>query len=132
MSHTAPKLSGNGRHAYVVAASAASYPLTITAASNDQFELNELEYIIPAGVYADVNALADAINLSTNDEDNAGATFQTVAYATVSRSDPTKLKFVSVPAGAVVITLGTGAEHDAAASIGVTDAQAFAGGDPLD
>jgi hypothetical protein len=128
----APTLPGNTRHAYVRATTAASYPVTITAASNDQFEFNELEYLIPAGTYATPQAFADAINLSTNDEDNASTTFQAALVASVSKSDPTKLLFTSVPAGALTLAFGTGAEHDAAATMIVADGLALAGGDPVD
>ena len=128
----APALAGNGRHAYVRADSAISLPLTITAASNDQFEFNELEYLIPAGTYATVAAVADAVNASTNDEDNVSATFISQCVASVSRSDPTKLLFTSVAAGAVTLAFGTGAENDGLASIGVNDGTALAGGDPVD
>lgn len=132
MAHSAPALSGNGRHAYVVAASAPTFPLTITAASNDQIEFGEAEYIIPAAIYADLPSLVDALNLCTNDEDNAGALLSTFVVFEISRSAPTKLRATSIVAGAVVSTFGTGAEHDGLASIGFSDAQALADGDPLD
>jgi hypothetical protein len=129
----ATKLDGNTRHAYVRATTAPTLPLTITAGSNDQFEYNELEYIIPAGVYATIGALAAAVQAAVADEDNAThPLFATEVAVTVSKSDPTKLLFTDVHAGANTLAFGTGAENDALASLIVSDAAAMAGGDPVD
>ena len=134
MPQFAPARPGNGRHAYVRAANAATYPLVVTAATNDQIEFGEAEFIIPpnADGYATPQELVDALNVATNDEDNAGPLLSTLVVFEVSRSDPTKIKATSIAAGAVTSAFGTGAEHDGLAAIGFTDAQALADGDPLD
>lgn len=129
---SATKLDGNGRHAYVRATTAPTLPVTIDATHN-QIEFNELEYIIPSGVYTTIQALADAVQAAVADEDNVTtALLATVLAVTVSHSDPTKLLFTSVAAGVNVQTLGTGVENDALALLIVADATALAGGDPLD
>jgi hypothetical protein len=128
-----PALAGNGRHEWVRATTAPTLPVTITAASNDQFEFNELEYIVPAGVYSTIQALAAAVQAAVADEDNVTTPlFSSVCLVEVSRSDPTKLKFTSVAPGNLGLTLGTGVEHDALASLIVADATTLAGGDPVD
>ncbi len=123
---SAPPITGNGVAASVVSDSAPSYPVTITAASNDQFEFNELEYLIPAGVYANARQLARAINASANDEDNAGATFASVVV--VQPLGNGTLRAVARASGANTGAFGTGAEHDGLASIGWNDGTALAGG----
>lgn len=128
-----PALAGNTRHAYVVAGSAPTLPLTITAASNDQIEFNELEYIIPAGTYATIQAVASAVQAAVADEDNVTtALLATVLAVDVSHSAPTKLRFTAVAAGVNTQALGTGAENDGLAAIGAADGLALAGGDPVD
>jgi hypothetical protein len=109
---------GNGK-SYVDSA-ALSFPVTISAASNDQFEYNELEYLVPAGVYASAAALATALNSTTNDEDNAGATFPSLVVVSASPT-ANALRFTSVATGVNVLAYGTGAEHDALATLGITD-----------
>ncbi len=130
--HVAPALTGNTRHAYVVGGSDVTLPLTITAASNDQIEFNEQEFLIPAGTYTTIQALCDALNVATNDEDNAGALLSTMVVFTPSRSQALRVKATSIPAGVSVLAFGTGAEHDGLASIGMADTLALAAGDPID
>lgn len=129
---TTPALPGNTRHAYVVATTAPTLPVTIDATHN-QFEFNELEYIIPSGVYSTLQALADAVQAAVADEDNVTTPlFSTVIAVDISRSAPTKLRFTSVLAGVNVQTFGTAVENDALALLIVSDATALAGGDPVD
>jgi hypothetical protein len=129
----ASKLDGNTRHEYVRATTAPTLPVTITAASNDQFGFDSLQYIIPAGVYATIGALAAAVQAAVADEDNVTtALFSSACVVSVSSSDPTKLKFTNVAAGNLGKTLISGTEHDALASLIVTTATALAGGDPVD
>lgn len=110
---------GTGK-SYVTSA-AVALPLTITAGSNDQFEYNELEYLIPAGTYTTAAALATAVTAATNDEDNVGAAFNTLVLVTAEPGAPTKLRFTSVATGVNTLAFGTGAEHDGLAGLGITD-----------
>lgn len=108
-------------HAYVTTA-AITFPLTITAASNDQIEYNEQEFLIPAGVYATPAALVKALNACTNDEDNSGAKLNTFIHWEVEpAAQTTKVRATSLVKGADTLAFGTGAEHDGLASIGITD-----------
>lgn len=128
----ATALSGNTRHAYLRATTAPTLPVTIDATHN-QFGFNSLQYIIPSGVYATVQSLADAVQAAVADEDNVTTPlFATVVAVTVSHSDPTKLLFTSVSAGVNAQTFVSGIENDALALLIVSNATALAGGDPVD
>ena len=112
---------GNDANSYVISA-AIVFPVTITAASNDQFEYNEVEYLIPAGVYANPTALAKAINAATLDEDfSSSPAFNTLVFVYADAGSH-KLRFVSQKGRTNdALAFGTGAEHDALATIGLTD-----------
>ena len=122
----APAITGNGAPAKLTAGTALALPITITAASNDQFEFNELEYIIPAGVYTTAREFVAAAQASANDEDNAGATFKSVVLVDVGVDN--KLRFTAAAEGVNTGAFGTGAEHDGLANLGLVDTDALANG----
>ena len=97
-------------------------PITITAGSNDQFEYNEVEYLIPAGTYKTVKDFCNAINRATNDEDfTASPKFNTLVFAQPSGGSHAIQFFSKTTRASDTKTFGTGAEHDALAGMGLTD-----------
>ncbi len=95
-------------------------PLTITPGSNDQFGYGGNEYIIEAGTYASIGALAVAIQAADADEDNLTApTFSTLVH--VSASPVTGcLRFTAQQKGTNATTFTTGVEHSGLTAIGLT------------
>jgi hypothetical protein len=107
-------------HSFVTSADI-TLPVVVVAATNDQFEFNEVEYIVAPGSYATLAALATAVTAATKDEDfGASPAFSTLVLVT---ADPngTGLRFTAVPSGVDVLAFGTGAENDVLAALGITD-----------
>lgn len=108
-------------HSFVTSADI-TLPVVIDT-THDQFGFGGAtthDFLIPHGSYATLAALAVAINASTNDEDNAGALFSTLAVAS---ADPngTGLRFTAVPSGVDTTAFSTGVENDALAKLGITN-----------
>jgi hypothetical protein len=134
MSKFAPALSGNGRHAYAVAASAPpAYPVVVTLDTNDEWKFNSVNYTIPASGpvgYGGIDALINAIQASTG---GSGATLlNNVVAFSKSATDPTRIKATAIVAGVNTQTFATGAAHDGLANLGFANGAALADADPID
>lgn len=100
-------------NSYVLGA-AVSLPLTITAASNDKFKFNSVQYVIPAKVYATCAQLAQALNSIVG--------FKALVNVSVEPGQPTKLRFTVKARGNSTLVFNDGSSASGLNAIGLTDA----------
>lgn len=110
------------------AASAPTLPVTITLNSNDTWKLGGTTFIIPAGVYTTVAALAAAVQNSLQ----GGVTplYATPYGVNVVATDNGKLgfysnRFLNTETAYNLVQITNGATHNALPTLGITSGQAF-------